>query len=366
MFQIAWTQLLVFVITIIVVLMVDLLVGIAAGIVAEFIVNLASGGKVGSLFVAKAEIEVHGTSTRIKLRDSLTFSNYLSLKSKISKAQAKSSHIILDMEGVNYIDHTVMANLTSLQADLKMLDKMLKFEHLDKLAPATSHPLAPRRASKGGGVSPLTNNLSRRQLELLVVAVEHHLDFLPEEWEEHDHWATFPSTVGRKIDRVSSVFVKKGHGFRITCADLKLSTGALLTYESNESTFMRINFKSHSFPTFSLTRESSMDKVAERLGAQDIDFADFPTFSDTFLLQGDDEAAIRTFFTADILRFHEQHPDIFVESTGNAILAYKAGSLLNFAEIEALIEFGKQWGHLVTGHADHHEAASESEKTMNN
>lgn len=360
MYQIAWTQLLVFVVTIVVVLAVDLLVGIAAGIVAELVVNLASGAQLRSLFVAHAETRQQGETTILQLRGTLTFTNYLSLKSKMNKAMG-SKEIVLDMSEVTFIDHTVMANLTNLQGELRMQEKSLKIEGLNQLTPVSGHALAPRRKLVNPTLLPA--NLSSRQLEVMVYALNGKNDYLPQSWDDLDSWSVFSSTLGLQIRSESCVIRKKGQGFNITCADLTIASGALLTYESSSSTRLRIDFTQHVMPRFLLTQESTLDKVAERLGAQDIDFEEFPRFSDLFLLQGEDEAGIRSYFNTDILQFHESHPHYSMESSGSSVMIYGDLRLASTDEIGQMMAYAMEYCALVLPAATMPQGKSEVNKT---
>jgi MFS superfamily sulfate permease-like transporter len=340
MWQIGWKQLAVFMVTIVVVLLTDLLIGVGAGILTELVLDLASGATFSTLLKAKLTITFANDKLVVKIHEAVVFSNYLHLKRQIFK-HINLAHVVLDFSNVRLIDHTVMANLHDLQAEFRSKGKTLEFVGMENLSAVTSHPLAPR--VKVRREVSLLARLSRRQLELMVYALQNRYDFLPEEWEEHDHWKGFPSTDGKTIERVTSVFVKKANGTRLTVADLRLSSGALLTLETYESTYMRINFKPRLLPKFILTRETAMDKVAEALGVQDIDFDDYPLFSRKFLLKGEDEQAIRDFFRPEIIQLHEQNPGLFVECRGDALLIYTSRGLATQPSIEEMLAFGRQY-----------------------
>jgi hypothetical protein len=66
-----------------------------------------------------------------------------------------------------------------------------------------------------------------------------------------------------------------------------------------------------------------MDKLAAAFGQKDIDFPEYPTFSKKYLLRGQDEAAIRNFFTRDIVAFFEQERGWNVEVQGGQLFAYR-------------------------------------------
>jgi MFS superfamily sulfate permease-like transporter len=340
MAQISWKQLVVFVVTVIVVLLTDLLIGIGAGIVTEFIIIMFLVDKPMSILKVKSEEAVSGQVCRITLHDSMVFSNYLGIKKRILR-NADCQDVIIDFANVRFVDHTVMANLTDLQAEFASKGKTLTFENLQRLQALSSHPLAPRTVNSSQ--KSLVAHLTRRQLELMVYALQNRYDYLPEEWEEHGLWSGFKKSDGWIIERVTSVFVKKGDGYRLTLADLRMSTGALLTLETNEITYLRINLKAIKLPAFRISIESGMDKLAEKLGAQDIDFPDFPKFSMNFLLQGADEVAIRAFFTPAIIQLLEANPDVTGECAGNALLFRLNRGLASEQGIERLLKFGRSF-----------------------
>jgi carbonic anhydrase len=106
---------------------------------------------------------------------------------------------------------------------------------------------------------------------------------------------------------------------------------------------MRINLKSVKLPTYQLTLETGIDKIAEKLGVQDLDFESHPKFSRNFLLQGEDEAAVRAFFTPELLQLHETNPDIFGECVGGALLFRLGRNLANEDGVERLLAFGRSF-----------------------
>lgn len=340
MAQISWKQLLVFLVTLFVVLFTDLLIGIAAGILTELVMNLFSVGKPMSIFKVKSEEFVNGEQCKITIHDAMVFSNYLGIKKRILQ-NAQCQDVILDFSDVRFIDHTVMANLTELQAEFRSKGKTLTFQNLDRMQAISSHPLAPRVFSN----TPrgLLAHLSRRQLELMVFALQKNYAYVAEETDEEGLWKGFEETDGKSVERINSVFVDQGAGYQLSIADLKISSGALFTLETNESTFLRIDLENAIIPCFRLGLETSMDKLVEKMGGQDIDFEGFPNFSHQFLLQGADEQAIRKFFNVDILHLHEDHANIYGESIGNALLFRVSRGLAHEHDIEALMAFGRRF-----------------------
>jgi len=138
MYEIGKGELFVFLVTMVVVLLTDLLIGIAAGVVTNLIMNLAKGTELDHLFKAKVRVEkgVHGVT--LKLGGTLVFSNYLSLKSNISKHKDVAT-LILDMSDVKYIDHTVVLHLNTLEHERKNDGKELEIRHTEHLNATSKH-----------------------------------------------------------------------------------------------------------------------------------------------------------------------------------------------------------------------------------
>lgn len=58
-------------------------------------------------------------------------------------------------------------------------------------------------------------------------------------------------------------------------------------------------------PSFALRNENIFHKLGDILGFKDIDFESHPSFSDNYLLKGDDEEALRELFATHILSYFE-------------------------------------------------------------
>ena len=62
-------------------------------------------------------------------------------------------------------------------------------------------------------------------------------------------------------------------------------------------------------------------------------------------MRGEDEEAIRQFFTDRLILFFESHPYYHIESNGEAILIMKGQRLASISEVKALAVFGKELTH---------------------
>lgn len=77
-------------------------------------------------------------------------------------------------------------------------------------------------------------------------------------------------------------------------------------------------------PQFSMRpRSGFFDSIGRAFGGQDINFEEYPEFSHRYVLQGNDEAAIRGQFSHAALSFFEQNQGVCVEGNGVGFLFYR-------------------------------------------
>jgi len=76
-------------------------------------------------------------------------------------------------------------------------------------------------------------------------------------------------------------------------------------------------------PAFLATPEGFFQRLGQKLGMSDIDFADQPAFSQAFVLRGEDEAPVRRLFDYRLTEALLRHPDWSVEGRGRWLLVYR-------------------------------------------
>lgn len=79
------------------------------------------------------------------------------------------------------------------------------------------------------------------------------------------------------------------------------------------------------FPDFSARPEGLLDRMGAAVGFQDIDFDHHPEFSNAFVLKGENEVAIRSFFEPAILDLFATKKDAYVEAGRDLITLRKHG-----------------------------------------
>jgi len=105
--------------------------------------------------------------------------------------------------------------------------------------------------------------------------------------------------------------------------DYAYTTGSGKASQTHYQTLCIITSKDLSLPHFFIRGESSLfDFLGKLFGNQDINFAEDPEFSKAFIVQGEDELAVRELFNARIRRefFQFEKTSIQIEGRDNIIL----------------------------------------------
>jgi len=104
-------------------------------------------------------------------------------------------------------------------------------------------------------------------------------------------------------------------------------------------------------PIFTMEREKAYEKLFDRMialtGYTDIDFKMFSKFSKKFMVMGQDEQELQSFFTKEVVQFFEDHQISHVESNGEALLIFNKLKLARTDETLEFIEYGEELADLL-------------------
>jgi MFS superfamily sulfate permease-like transporter len=135
-------QTLLFVVTIVAALATDLLIGVFTGVALKFILHLARGAEIGSLFKVKANVVESGTDHyTVNVESSAIFSNYISLESILNKLPHKKT-IVVDLSKCKLVDHSVMEHLSHMKREYVHEGGIFDIVGLQEHSRASVHPLA--------------------------------------------------------------------------------------------------------------------------------------------------------------------------------------------------------------------------------
>lgn len=182
-----------------------------------------------------------------------------------------------------------------------------------------------------GGLQQIRRN-KERTLALNTWATENGFEYLPTQDDEllakmqvfplfnKGQNRTMSNVIKTKTDNVKMTFfeysyvVSSGGGYGGSSHSSSTAfTHAVVAFEHD----------SMSLPKFTLRPEGIFDRLGEAIGwegSRDIDFDQHLEFSKSFVLNGDDEPAIRNFFDREKLDFFVQRKEACVEAVGSLLI----------------------------------------------
>jgi len=136
-----------------------------------------------------------------------------------------------------------------------------------------------------------------------------------------------------------------GHPF--TAFEYRYVTGGGKSSNAHHCGVMLWETESRALPRFSLVPEGFLQRLGQRFGRKDFDFAEDEGFSNATQLQGDDEAAVRALFTPERRRFFTgaaiagtPRSDFHVAGAGGRLVWWREARLPPADELDAFLAEG--------------------------
>jgi hypothetical protein len=124
-------------------------------------------------------------------------------------------------------------------------------------------------------------------------------------------------------------------------ADVSLVQAGDMKAQVINKTVLVVRLLRNNVPVFHLQKENTLDKFLNFTPLNDIDFEDFPVFSNRYNLQGDHTEKIKLFFRKELLLYLEKSPIYHMECNGSEILFYKNERVATIDEIKELLKFAE-------------------------
>jgi len=178
----------------------------------------------------------------------------------------------------------------------------------------------------GGIIWLLIHAAKKRREALMALATEMGLQFSEVQDEDlllkMQAFSLFNKGHGRKM---KNVMTTETDDARLSIFDYQYTTGGGQHSHTHQQTVVALESDTLELPVFSLRPEGFFQKIGAAIGMQDIDFETHPDFSDSFVLTGNDEQAVRSFFDETILDLFVHHKGICVESTPGTFIYFRNG-----------------------------------------
>lgn len=331
--------------TLIITLFTDLLYGIVGGILVTLILHILLA-KVGFLkffnMIYKSGSKVYHLENGIydvKLKGVTNFLYALKLD-KLLKDIPVGSTVHVDMSQTRLVDLSIMENLIEFKRIHDNKGGEVRLIGLDNHVASTSHNRALKIVT--GRVK---KRITKRQIRLQKLATTNGWSF-----EREVDWNTsylrnfhfFDSRpIEMKTNSIKGLDAENKAHWEI--ADIVFDEGALLALEVYQTTVQVIRLPSP-IPRFIIDKEGLFDKIFNRVkafsGAKgDINFEKYSGFSNKFQLSGENQDAIKEFFTEDLIRFLEQNETHHIESNGEALMIFKYLHIARTDEVQNTLNF---------------------------
>jgi MFS superfamily sulfate permease-like transporter len=347
-FRIGKEQLLIFSTTLLVTLFVGLISGILAGVFMTFVIHviinkdlelfIKNWSKPNVLMFKEKKGDRH---YYINVKHYCTFLNFYKLKEKLN-AIPENEDVVVDLSLCEFVDHTVMENLSAYQDVFHKRGGHLELIGLDLHGTESEHPFALRRLIPG--IPFLTDNLTKRQTRLQEIADDYHLNYEADVKEDTEVLDDFRFFRTKRIEKIYNRLFNKDASFAVF--DIHYSEGEFIAKEDVRTTMLHIKFD-HEIPEFTLDSEGFLERVYAIAGYNDIPIENHSDFSKRFYLLGDETKLVQDYFTDDLVRFFESNTYYHVESDGISLLVFKSQRTAGVKEIKQLLDFGKRLSKIV-------------------
>lgn len=125
---------------------------------------------------------------------------------------------------------------------------------------------------------------------------------------------------------------------RMTIFDYEFTTGSGKNRTTHRQSMVLAHSDSLQTPSFTISPESFLHRIADWFGFKDIDFDEDPEFSNAFLLKGEDVEAIRQFFDSKRRSAFVGLPKVAVESKPGCFVFYRPRKRVKPDEYKTLME----------------------------
>ena len=140
--------------------------------------------------------------------------------------------------------------------------------------------------------------------------------------------------------RIHNVMHRQIHDIDVTMFDYRYTTQSGKHSHSHHRSVLLFETGRLDLPRFTLRPKHFFHRIANGLGWQDIVFKAHPVFSESYLLQGQDEERIRLLFDEEALLYYTRHPGLHTEGQGRRLVFYRGGRRVDPRDMEAFLQQG--------------------------
>ena len=333
--------------TLIITLYSDLLYGIIGGILLTLLLHILLA-KVGFITFFK---KIYKSGSKVTVLDNGSYdvklkgvSNFLyALKlDKLLENIPLGSDIRIDLSQSRLVDLSIMENLIEIKRMHDNNGGNVRLVGLENHVASSSHNRALKIIT--GRVK---KRITKRQIRLQKMAIANGWSFERDVDWNTSYFRNFHFFDSRPIEMKNNSLqgVDMQSKAKWEIADIVFDEGAMLALEVYQTTVQVVRLPTQ-IPKFIIDKEGFFDKIFNRVrvlsgASRDINFKKNPVFSSKFLLSGEDEKAIRKFFTDDLLTFLSENEVHHIESNGEALMIFKYIHIARTDEVQNMLTFAQ-------------------------
>tara|TARA_B100000767_G_scaffold46247_2_gene40823 strand:+ start:3484 stop:5718 length:2235 start_codon:yes stop_codon:yes gene_type:complete len=331
--------------TLIITLFTNLLYGIMGGILITLVSHILLA-RVGFLSFFKmiyksgSKVErLENGSYDVKLKGISNFLYALQLE-KLLENIPIGSVVRVDMSETRLVDLSIMENVIDFKRIQDNNGGDVKLIGLDNHVASSSHNRALKIVT-----GQVRKQMTKRQVRLQEMASKNGWSFERDVDWNTSYLRNFRFFDSRPIEMKTNCLqgLDLENNARWEIADIVFDEGALLALEIYQTTVQVVRLPSP-IPRFIINKEGLFNKVFNRVKAfsesnLNIEIMKHTGFSGKFQLIGDDEDAIRTFFTTKLIHFLEKNEIHHIESNGEALIIFKYLHIARTDEVPSMLEF---------------------------
>jgi MFS superfamily sulfate permease-like transporter len=343
-FKIGKEQGFIFLTTLVITISVGLIEGIIAGIFATAITHLIINKNLVHFLrnIFKPNVlmfkERDTDNYFISVKNFCTFLNYTKLKRKLDTIP-ETEEAILDFSMCDFVDHTVMENMSDYKEMFRKKGGNLEITGLDLLDTASKHPFGLRKMFPVKKVLESSGVLTNRQELVKSIAKEFDFSHTVKRKTKIEYLENFMYFKTKTINHTYNEIGKKDSVFKVF--DIEFYEGEFIAKEFVRATMLYIEL-SHLLPVFSIHREGLLELIYHYAGFEDIKIDEEPEFSKKFYIKGEDNLSIQKLITPELARLFLNNPNFHVESNGYALLIFTKERLAGTNEIKKMSAFGNE------------------------
>ena len=283
--------------------------------------------------------EHHDGSYTLRVKGIANFMTLLRLITMLEKIPA-GSDLKIDLAKTRLIDLTFQEKLMEFRAAHRLTGGKVQIIGLNQHVASSNHKLALKTL-----ILPNFQKTSPRQQRIKQMALNNKWLYTLEEQVDTSELLDFNFFQTRPLESKQNVI---GGDFSESKADWEISDivfdeGAMLSKEVYKTTVQLVHL-SEEIPSFLLDQEGIFDKLFDRViyslsDNHDIDFSEYPVFSKSIRLTGEDEEEVRKLFTPGLIRFLEEEQVYHIECNGSALIIFKSLRIASTDEIKNMVRF---------------------------